>query len=112
MHERLFNERLNEFLAKLTDFCRLHPIRGHFWKENDCFMTDFGRRYIRIVKNATGFDRGRHTTVYCFVDRTNGNILKAATWKAPAKNGVRANIFDDDHGIRACDFCKLKYLRR
>lgn len=30
-------------------------------------------------------------SAYCFIDLTNGNILKAAGWKAPAK-GARGNI--------------------
>ena len=48
-----------------------------------------GRRYVRIVKSS-----GPHSRyVYCFVDVTNGDILKAASWKAPAKH-ARGNIFN------------------
>jgi hypothetical protein len=32
--------------------------------------------------------------VYCFVDKSNGDILRAATWKAPAKI-ARGNIYQD-----------------
>jgi|APSaa5957512493_1039668.scaffolds.fasta_scaffold13789_1 hypothetical protein len=47
---------------------------------------DWGRKYAKIVNGSS---------VYCFVDRTNGNILKSASWKAPAK-GARGNIYADD----------------
>ena len=45
-----------------------------------------GRKYAKIVNGGS---------VYCFVDRTNGDILKAASWKAPAKH-ARGNIYDAD----------------
>jgi hypothetical protein len=40
----------------------------------------YGRSYCKIVST-----RGQRT-VYCFIDLSNGDILKAATWKAPAKH--------------------------
>ena len=48
-----------------------------------------GRKYIKIAKV------DRQTSVYCFVRAEDGAILKAATWKAPALNFTRGNIFDD-----------------
>ena len=53
-----------------------------------------GPRYIRIVSE----DKTSRSS-FCFIDKTNGNVLKAAGWKAPAKNFARGNIFDDQHGI-------------
>jgi len=60
-----------------------------------------GPRYMRIVRKDTqhgvwqkGFACGAH----CFVDRTNGDVLKAASWKTPAK-GARGNIFDAHNGL-------------
>jgi hypothetical protein len=52
-----------------------------------------GPRYIRIV-SVDGTTR----SAFGFVDKTNGNVLKAASWKAPAKNFSRGNIFDEQHG--------------
>lgn len=55
-----------------------------------------GRKYARIVSTHTMDGQpssGR--SVYCFIDMTNGNVLKAATWKAPAKH-ARGNIFAAD----------------
>jgi hypothetical protein len=54
--------------------------------------TERGGRYVRVViADASGVSR----SVYCFVDTTNGDILKAASWKAPAKH-ARGSIFSAD----------------
>jgi hypothetical protein len=47
--------------------------------------------------------------VYCFVDLTNGDILKAATWKAPAKH-ARGNILAVDP-MSAVGIGGANYLR-
>lgn len=54
------------------------------------FTAKKGKRYVKIIE-----DGG---SVFCFVDATNGDVLKAASWSAPAK-GARGNIFDNDHGL-------------
>jgi hypothetical protein len=54
-----------------------------------------GRRYAKVVVTDEG-----NRSVYCFVDTTTGDILKAANWKAPAK-GVRGSIYAEDHGASA-----------
>jgi hypothetical protein len=52
-----------------------------------------GRRYIRVVQNRVVQNNSNGTRyVYCFIDITNGDVLKAASWKAPAKH-ARGNIF-------------------
>lgn len=63
---------------------------------------DRGPKYIRVLKadyndpkspnNCTG------RSAYCFIDRTNGNVLKAAGWKAPTLKNPRSNIFSVDFG--------------
>lgn len=55
-----------------------------------------GRRYARIIIIENGASRSVHS----FVDLTNGNILKAASWKMPAK-GIRGNIADLTKGFNA-----------
>jgi hypothetical protein len=53
---------------------------------------DAGSKFYRIV--STG---ALQRSAYCFVNKTNGDILKAASWKTPAKH-VRGNIFDANYG--------------
>ena len=54
-----------------------------------------GKKYIRVVREAHEHDRSAH----CFIDTTNGNILKAASWKAPELNHARGNLFDATGGL-------------
>lgn len=64
------------------------------------------RRYVRIVKS----DDFGATSVYCFVDKTNGNVLKADGWKSPAKH-ARGNIYDEYNGLRCMGAYGPAYLR-
>lgn len=60
-----------------------------------------GRKYLKITKTM-----GNQEMVWGFVVRedTNkfrkGDILKAASWSAPATNKARGNIFDEDYDVR------------
>lgn len=47
------------------------------------------KKYLRIVQ-----DNGTQRSVYCFVDKATGDILKADGWRRPAKH-VRGSIFDN-----------------
>jgi hypothetical protein len=53
------------------------------------FRVNFGTRYVRVM---------RGTSAHAFIDRSNGDVLKPATWKAPAKH-ARGNIFDASNGL-------------
>jgi hypothetical protein len=65
-----------------------------------------GQRYVRVVSR----DSGNSRSVYCFIDKSNGDILKAATWKAPAKH-KRSNLNDEDYGLSGVGQYGAKYLR-
>ena len=47
-----------------------------------------GKKYIRVVRN----DRCSRS-VLAFIEITSGDIYKAASWKAPAKN-IRGNVHE------------------
>jgi len=64
----------------------------------------FGRKYAKLVKN-----NGEQRFAYCFVNMTNGDILKAASWKAPAKH-ARGNINDGSNGMDAVTVHGARYL--
>lgn len=64
--------------------------------EQDTFSIQTGRRYIKINLHSSN----GQTFVHAFVDRTNGDVLKPATFKAPAKH-ARGNIFAEDNGRSA-----------
>lgn len=73
-------------------------------KKNE-FSLSHGNRYIRVISDSHG-----QKSLYCFIDSTNGDILKGS-WKAPVKNGVRGNIFKENFGLDCCDWHGPKYLR-
>lgn len=62
---------------------------------DDCrtvLISEKGRKYVKVIR--TGIEDGStRRSVYCFVEMSTGNILKAESWKRPAK-GVRGNIFN------------------
>jgi hypothetical protein len=70
-------------------------------------MSD-GRRYIRIDTIVDG-GRGQRS-VFAFIDKWSGDILRAATYKAPAKH-ARGNLFDANGGVSELTPYGPKYLR-
>ena len=63
--------------------------------------TNFGTRYVRVM---------RDNSAHAFIDRTNGDVLKPATWRAPAKH-ARGNIFDNKNGLGSMGHYGPAYLR-
>ena len=51
-----------------------------------------GGKYYKVIKN----QGAGGSYVWFFVDKEEGNIWKAASWKAPAKNFPRGNILTDN----------------
>jgi acyl-CoA-binding protein len=72
------------------------------YKECPKASVQYGSKYAKVIA-----DRSVHT----FIDLRNGNILKAASYAAPAKNGVRGNIFADDCGRSVITNFGAKYLK-
>ena len=57
-----------------------------------------GKKYLRVSNFKFVADRGKWypESVFFFVDLTNGNLLKPATYKAPELKNPRGNVFDKD----------------
>ena len=62
-----------------------------------------GKKYIKIIKGDTPDDQ---TSVWGFVVKEDtpkfkkGDLLKPASWKAPATNKARGNILSEDYSIQ------------
>lgn len=69
-------------------------------------MSD-GRRYIRIDSISDGGNGQR--SVWAFIDKKTGDILKAAGYKTPAKH-ARGNLFDAHSGLGSLTPRGPKYL--
>lgn len=88
-----------EMTAKLAAFVQAAQavVDAHYTKnfpsQGAKLTIEMGKRYARIVTTSTGLGASR--SVYCFIDMTNGDVLKAASWKAPAK-GARGSILADN----------------
>lgn len=89
------------FLKGCVDIYQNYVDRMGFKHNNDTFSFNQGRRYIKVIRGGS---------VHCFVDRTNGDVLKAASWKAPAKT-ARGNVFDKDNGLGSMGEYGPAYLR-
>lgn len=66
-------------------------------KFNDSLTVNEGRKYIKIVSNGS---------VWGFIVKGDtdkkfrkGDILKAASWNAPARNAARGNVIDGGYSI-------------
>lgn len=71
-----------------------------------------GKRYIKIVATTDG-GKGQKS-VWAFVDAkegpTFGDILKPASWNAPAKH-ARGNVFDGSWGVNSVGVYGPAYLK-
>jgi hypothetical protein len=85
--------------AKLKALNAAHPAQA------PTIRLDIMQKYARIVT----VRHGDILSAYGFVDLANGDILKAAGWKVPAKH-ARGNIFADDP-LAACGPFGMAYLR-
>ena len=66
-------------------------------KWENLFRVETGKKYIRVVKE---------NGVFCFIVREDsgkfkkGDILKAAGYRAPAKNSARGNVLTGNYNIQ------------
>lgn len=72
------------------------------------FSMDIGGRYIKIVRHDA---KNGSRSVHSFIDRSNGDILKAASWRGPAKH-PRGNVFEADYGMKSsgANWISVRYL--
>jgi hypothetical protein len=90
------NEYLEAIKADYTNWQNRHPCEvGQEMIADFCggLTVEVGSRYAKIVSNRRGGQRRVHSFV-CLRDMgkfTKGDILKAASWAAPARNFARGN---------------------
>ena len=80
-----------EELQKVVD----ESMRNYSHERN--LIVHRGRRYDKIVLEEVGSaTEPFHHSVWGFIDKTNGNILKAESWKKPSTKNARGNIYEDE----------------
>lgn len=101
MQENRFDQALRIFVEGCARI-RTTYYQSYFPKENAGeFKTLDGRKYVKLVINGSAF---------CFVNKENGDVLMAASWKSPAKH-ARGNIFDTFNGLQYVGPYGMQYLR-
>ena len=74
-----------EVMTKVTEQ-RIAEIKDR--KGTYQFIIESGRKYHKIIMVTESGSR----SVHAFVDKKTGEMYMAASWKAPAKNGVRFDL--------------------
>ena len=108
--------KVNATLKRIREYADLvTELNAENYKKHDFTFEappvasiEHGRRFARIVLTAGTTGKGVHS----FVEYTTGDIHKASGYKAPAKNGVRGNIFADDLGKSVIDWHGARYIER
>ena len=102
------------FDAALAAF--VAAVQEGFDKQNAKMATNFPEGYYKPIKLEAGSKNirlvctaGHGRSVYCFVEKATGNVLKAAGWKAPAK-GARASIYKPESYAAAKSDCYTGWL--
>lgn len=89
--------RIAEFNVVLAAYCNEKSTCKHLYKI--VIEVQVGQKYARIVRRDQWPDQEpTGGSAHCFIDLSNGNILKADGWKKPAPQ-VRGNIFKVDFDI-------------
>jgi len=66
-----------------------------------------GRVYWKLVRVNK---LGNPTSVYCFVRKSDGAILKAASYSSPTLNQARGFVTDTDYGLHCAGPYGVAYL--
>lgn len=102
-----FDTALGTFVEGCARIYNEYMERTFPTNNRDTFGTTRGKKFVRVIRN-DGYGTGR--SVHCFVDTTTGDVLKAASWHAPAKH-ARGNIFDESNGLARMKWTGPEYLR-
>lgn len=78
------------------------------------FQDTGARKYLRIVETryfkATNERDESYGSAWAFIDLGNGDVLKSAGWKTPARH-ARGNILDEHNGLKYIESTGPMYLR-
>ena len=97
-----FNTKFGLFLSGCQEIMNKENLFG-----KPALEVQPGRRYMKIVARDTD---GSSCRVYAFVDKTNGDVLKPASFKQPADH-ARGNVFDQSNGLAQMSWHGPAYLR-
>jgi hypothetical protein len=88
------DQLVNEFVERCQAIVDKHRQDNFPTLDRQVLVVDKGRRYYKVIST----EGDVHRSCWAFVDSTNGDVLKPASWRAPAKH-ARGNIFDENEGM-------------
>jgi hypothetical protein len=97
--QKYYEQYRSAFISKcqelLDDHNRNNSYRWNSWETE--ITINNGRKYDKLITENISTDSGDRSNrrVFAFIDKTNGDILKPATWNSPAEHN-RGNIYHED----------------
>ena len=107
------NETGNTEIVSKVSEQRIADLKDR--KDTYQFVIETGRKYYKIIMVCPNGDRPASRSVHAFVDKKTGEVYMAASWKAPAKNGVRYDlriIEQREHVLENCDWAGCYLYKR
>jgi hypothetical protein len=96
--------KLDELEIAVQKYCK--HLQDNFDKRGFSsgkkYYYEFGRKYIHIISESN--QRSSHSWVMMSDDKKfkAGDILKSASWNAPARNFARGNVFTGEFSHISC----------
>ena len=98
MNQTEFNDALVSYVEGVQDIYNNHFAQHYENSVPDLIQIEGGRKYVKISHTSDGGNGQK--SVHSFINTENGDVLKPASWKAPAKH-ARGNIFSPKNGMEA-----------
>jgi hypothetical protein len=93
----------NELDYAISEYCRNleRKLYAQFPGSDTQYVYEIGKKYVKIISESTKFGQSRSSHSYVVIGDQgkfkNGDILKSASWKTPAKNFARGNVLTGDY---------------
>lgn len=97
------NEDTTEFVGYIQKLQKLHDDYYAKMYNNltpPSIEFNVGSKFIKVIRQERHGNILAGQSVQSFVNRETGDIMKPATWRAPAKH-ARGNIFSAQNGMEA-----------
>jgi len=113
LREEMMTPEIKSAIESYFDKCK-KLVESHYNVPENCsanhrsLTLSFGKRYARLDR--VRLSDNRPESVYAFVDTTNGDVLKPASYKAPAKH-ARGNVLDEAGGMKYVGAYGPAYLK-
>jgi hypothetical protein len=103
-----FETALNDFIAHINSVKKAYYVRMKFHPE--MLKTLEEKEYVRLTGGRKYAKLTDGRSVVAFIEKSTGNILKPASWNAPAKH-ARGNIYNNGGKDAVGPAGSIKYLR-